>query len=382
MSARRPRVMSFPAARLEKVERAELELMQRAGGPDLDAIQRTASRISKALGLGAAEMRLGRVRALRIEDLGRTFPGAWRFAVLCDPALDRRGFIALDPRLLARIWERVDRRGARSGKGLGGSGVVAWALAWGLEDCAAEDARFDPWRFAGIAESADQLGRMCLENEYLLSSWLDIALGAEKVFAVWLEPDSSVQRKRARGSRDRRLPGWLRELDMSFRLGSVSLPAAQVAALAPGDVLVLADSLPEGQISLCRTDLEIFGRLERAGVLRIEGARQIQVQGGEDMVIRSQDFEGSDAGGIDPSALIVNLTAEAGRIRIPIGQLCDLRAGDVLTLPEPVLGPVLLRCEGRTLARGELVDVEGRRGVRVMECLSDPAELAAEGASR
>lgn len=69
----------------------------------------------------------------------------------------------------------------------------------------------------------------------------------------------------------------------------------------------------------------------------------------------------------DVGKLPVEITAEAGRVMLTVAQLTKLAAGDVLTLPEAVLGPVELRAGSALVARGELVDVDGRRGVRIIE---------------
>ena len=75
----------------------------------------------------------------------------------------------------------------------------------------------------------------------------------------------------------------------------------------------------------------------------------------------------TDEAPVAAEELPVTLTAEAGRVDLTVGQLSGLRAGDVLTLPDALLGPVALRAGDRLVARGELVDVEGRRGVRLLE---------------
>ena len=66
----------------------------------------------------------------------------------------------------------------------------------------------------------------------------------------------------------------------------------------------------------------------------------------------------------------LDLTAEIGRLRLSGRELLDLEPGTVLPLGRPTSGPIELTCAGRVVARGELVDVEGERGVRVTEILA------------
>lgn len=84
----------------------------------------------------------------------------------------------------------------------------------------------------------------------------------------------------------------------------------------------------------------------------------------------SNTNEGTAQGGV--GELPVPLTVEAGQVELTVAQVADLKAGDVLRLPDAVLGPVSLRAGGRLVARGELVEVEGRRGVRVLELSLQP----------
>ena len=69
----------------------------------------------------------------------------------------------------------------------------------------------------------------------------------------------------------------------------------------------------------------------------------------------------------DVGTLPVEITAEAGKVEMTVSQVASLTAGDVVTLPAAVLGPLELRAGSTLVARGELVDVDGRRGVRILE---------------
>ena len=62
----------------------------------------------------------------------------------------------------------------------------------------------------------------------------------------------------------------------------------------------------------------------------------------------------------------IPVAVELGRLTLAAEEVAALRAGDVLLLGRPPGGPVDLVAGGKVIARGELVDVEGELGVRVL----------------
>jgi flagellar motor switch protein FliN/FliY len=67
----------------------------------------------------------------------------------------------------------------------------------------------------------------------------------------------------------------------------------------------------------------------------------------------------------------VEVTAELGRMSMPIGDILKLSVGSVLELDRLVSEPVDLFVQGRRLARGEVVVVDDRFAIRVKE-LAEP----------
>jgi type III secretion system YscQ/HrcQ family protein len=64
--------------------------------------------------------------------------------------------------------------------------------------------------------------------------------------------------------------------------------------------------------------------------------------------------------------LPVMLEVELARVEVPLAELARLEPGAVLPLAIDRRGLVTLRAGERALARGELVDVEGAVGVRIV----------------
>lgn len=65
--------------------------------------------------------------------------------------------------------------------------------------------------------------------------------------------------------------------------------------------------------------------------------------------------------------LPVELICELGRVTMSGRELLELRPGAVIPVGRPLAGPVDLTVGGRIVARGELVDVEGEIGVRIIQ---------------
>ncbi|MDE0658277.1 MAG: FliM/FliN family flagellar motor switch protein [Gammaproteobacteria bacterium] len=76
---------------------------------------------------------------------------------------------------------------------------------------------------------------------------------------------------------------------------------------------------------------------------------------------------------LDVDTLPVKLVFVAGETEVPLRQLQDMAPGYVFDLREPVDGHVEVRANGRPVARGELVEIAGRVGVRILECHLPPA---------
>ena len=76
-------------------------------------------------------------------------------------------------------------------------------------------------------------------------------------------------------------------------------------------------------------------------------------------------FMASNGETVGPADIPVTLTVELGRVSLPLRRLADLKPGDVLELGRHAREPVELTSGGRTVARGELVQIESELGVRV-----------------
>jgi flagellar motor switch protein FliN/FliY len=63
----------------------------------------------------------------------------------------------------------------------------------------------------------------------------------------------------------------------------------------------------------------------------------------------------------------VTLEARLGSVAMPVSELLDLRAGSVLNLDSRLNEPIELFLNNNLVARGEIVAVDDRFGVRIVE---------------
>lgn len=65
----------------------------------------------------------------------------------------------------------------------------------------------------------------------------------------------------------------------------------------------------------------------------------------------------------------LSLTIELGSCQLPMKEVLQLNIGSVVQLDKPADAPVELNVNGKLIARGEVVVVEDRFGVKVTEVI-------------
>lgn len=69
----------------------------------------------------------------------------------------------------------------------------------------------------------------------------------------------------------------------------------------------------------------------------------------------------------------VSLTIELGSCQLPMREVLQLAPGSVVQLDKPADAPVELSVNGKLIARGEVVVIEDKFGVKITEVLGAPA---------
>jgi flagellar motor switch/type III secretory pathway protein FliN len=72
-----------------------------------------------------------------------------------------------------------------------------------------------------------------------------------------------------------------------------------------------------------------------------------------------------------PDDAHVELTVALGTTQLSLRQVVELAIGQIIQLGRPLAGPFELHAAGRIVGRGELVDVDGELGVRIVSLESD-----------
>jgi len=219
-------------------------------------------------------------------------------------------------------------------------------------------------------------------GEGAIGCWhLTLTLGARQAPArLWAPERTLVGASRPVAGE---LPVELGELPalLAARLGRARLPAREVLALATGDVLLPdelgcvrgASGAPEpSEMALVSRGGSVVVRLGREGgdwiVRGLErGAPPRSATLGEAAMTESKDEVVRTGELAVVAELPVEVSIELGRIELRVSELAALVPGRVLSARIPVGGPVELRAGGHTVAIGELVDIEGELGVRIVE---------------
>ncbi len=157
-----------------------------------------------------------------------------------------------------------------------------------------------------------------------------------------------------------------------------------VVAYVPRSITVRvppARPLPAWQLELpivvarCAIEPEAVDRLAVRDVVTVERCLALQLAGGTvGLTAAPQAVEARVATGYVPASMShalaetaqLELTVQLGTTRMTLRQLADLTPGAVVPLGRPLAGPFEVRAAGRLIGRGELVDVDGELGVRIV----------------
>jgi hypothetical protein len=148
----------------------------------------------------------------------------------------------------------------------------------------------------------------------------------------------------------RPLHDW--SLDLAIAVGRCALPRASVAALAVRDVITLEPRL------------ELVVGNGGIGLSAAPGAVEARV---------ATEYVRRHMAVMDDASLEV--TVQLGTTRMSLRQLGELAIGQIVPLGRPLAGPYEVRAAGRMLGHGELVDIDGELGVRIVSIAVDSVDL-------
>lgn len=186
-----------------------------------------------------------------------------------------------------------------------------------------------------------RLARGLAEPGSALSIELDVSAGDIAGRARLLLPAAAVRAFRGPAAPDG--PGAAIPILASVRGGRTVLSREELSQLAPGDVVLLDPPGGEADALVLPGGARISGRHE-------DGAFHV-------VEVTMTDRNGQ---------LPLTLEVELARVELPLCEVARLEPGAVLPLALDRRGLVTLRIGERTVARGELVEVDGAVGVRVL----------------
>ncbi len=301
---------------LPALSRGFASLTPAARGAGLRAADAAARRVSSLLGRDVA------VRARATPGAPGTRAAAARLA-LDLTAVPAAALLEIDPALVIGL---VDVLAGGAGAGAGATAITPIeAAALELLALAALDGA------CAVAEIEDALA---------LAIELEITAGPVSGHARLLLPASAVRALAGAGAEG---PALAARIPASFRSGRAPLSPEELAALAAGDVVLLDPPQDAPDALVLPAGARLGGRLE-----------------GETFHVMEITMNERTA------QLPVTLEIELARVDLPLSEIARLEPGAALPLSIDRRGLVTLRVGDRSIGRGELVDVDGSVGVRIL----------------
>lgn len=321
----------------------DLPMLSRGFAALTPAARRIGAEAAAAAAAGLSGV-LGREVSIRARPCpGAPAPRAVAARLAVDlPALPAAALLEVEPALVVALVDAL----------AGGDGRVSDATALTPVETSALElfalAALEGVRSAGPVEDAlaPRLARGAAEPGSALAIELDVAAGSIAGRARLLVPAAAV---RALAGPPADGPALAAKVVASVRSGTAPLAPEELAALAAGDVVLLDPPGAAPDALVLPGGARFAGRLE-AGALHVEEVVMTERNG----------------------RLPVLLEVELARVEVPLAELARLEPGAALPLALDRRGLVTLRVGERAFARGELVDVDGAVGVRIVSLEAAP----------
>lgn len=157
----------------------------------------------------------------------------------------------------------------------------------------------------------------------------------------------------------------------ALRIGKTTLPLAVLSSLHSGDVVLFEEGSPARAALVVENHGQARAQWDEAKGWVLESGMTYpeKKEGLVDEPDKNRTPNGMQTATDDVTSdmeLPVTISFEMGQQTITLAELRALGPGSVLALPAPVKTPIRLCVGGRQIGTGELVDVEGAAGVRVV----------------
>ncbi len=141
-----------------------------------------------------------------------------------------------------------------------------------------------------------------------------------------------------------------------FEVGTITLSIAELQQIEAADVMMAesAENIKNNELCIRLVSNQRFkARVYKSTVTIESGVREMSDENRNDNIATMGD-------------LPVKLSFDIGEITLPFHQVETLTSGYVINLNEPFGEIVKIRSQNRVLGTGELVDINGKVGVRIM----------------
>ncbi len=287
-------------------------------------------------------------------------------------ALGARAALELDPRTASLVADRT----------LGGDGEDVSAPVAPLTDAergaiayaaarAVAEAKL-PFVVRGVATSPATLAGVLGDGGAAVLPARVRVGGAEGLARMWL-PESTIAPARARAPSDLRTAVGRIPLTLTAEAAWGSIAAADLAALREGDAVLLdesrlrlEDGAPAGSVrariaGATRLELRCALTATEIRIEEITAGVAPGVEEGSKMETQTKT-DGTDRAGDAP----IEVAIEIARFTLPLSEVASLAAGEVLATGRAIGERVTLRANGEAIATGELVEIEGEVGMRIL----------------
>ncbi len=144
----------------------------------------------------------------------------------------------------------------------------------------------------------------------------------------------------------------------------------RLAATAVSRPVFVGHAMLPLSLLCCLRDRDVIalGRFDGRGVLGAgAGGVPVRVESGTGRVIVTNPYErGATMSEVAADDITVEISCRLGSVRLSARQVLELEPGQVLEMSRPVGGLVDILCGQKVIGRGELVDVDGEIGVRIV----------------
>jgi len=171
------------------------------------------------------------------------------------------------------------------------------------------------------------------------------------------------------------LPGPLDDsapaVGLHAELGFTRLPASDVAALAPGDVVLMDACFASADRALWLSADGVHGVHVHCPAPASEAAppRLTVIQPWTATMPASPEASAAPAETATLDSVPVRLSFDLGEVSLTLAQLRALQPGQTVDLGHPLAGAVRIRANGALVGEGDLVEIDGQIGVSVRHLL-------------